>query len=431
VRRRAIAVLAPGLTAALVGGCAAGPADCVRVVSWADFRELELEAEVIDSFRVRHPEIPVCLESLEGAGIYREKILTSIAAGTPPGVFLLDGIDAPAFIESDVLLDLAPYLPRVNLDLAAFHPRLTELFAPGGRVWAVPKGFTPMVMFYNRDVFDRAGVPYPPAGWTWEDFRRTARALTRDTDGDGATDVWGFGWPREFFYLQSWIWAGGGDLLAPDGRRASGWLDAPATIEALDFYLGLAVRDSVVPRVDMFRRRSGVPLLRLFTSGRLGMLQSGHWSMKTYREHEQAGRLRYGVAPLPVRPGVAPVTVLYSSAWAVPRAAAHRRWNVQVAAFMGSETAQRIRARGELELPGLMAVSDSVARADRTGREAVFLAAAAHGRQSWGTRVRKWREVEDVLLDLLDRPYVRGERLDAVAPELAGRIDALLVAPRR
>lgn len=414
----------------LITGCAAAPPSCVRVVSWADFRELELEAEVIDSFRVRHPGIPVCLESLEGAGIYREKILTSIAAGTPPGVFLLDGIDAPAFIESDVLLDLAPYLARVGLDRAAFHPRLTELFAPGARFWAVPKGFTPMVLYYNRGVFDAAGVPYPRAGWTWAEFRATAQALTRDTDGDGVSDVWGFGWPREFFYLQSWIWSGGGDLLARDGKEASGHLDSRATLSALRFYLDLAVRDSVVPRVDMFRRRSGVPLLRLFYSGRLGMLQSGHWSMKAYGEHERAGRLRYGVAPLPVRPGVPPVTVLYSSAWAVPRNAPHRRWNVLLAAFMGSEVAQRIRARGELELPGLLAVSRAVAAADTTGREAVFLAAAANGRQSWGTRVRAWREVEDVLLDVLDRPLVRGEPVEAVARELAQRIDGILAHSR-
>lgn len=414
------------LAAALLAGCAGAGGECVRVVSWADYRELALEQEVVDSLHVRHPEIPVCLESLEGAGIYREKVLTSIAAGAPPGVFLLDGIDAPAFIESGVLLDLAPYLPRVAVDIDAFHPRLTELFAPAGRVWGIPKGFTPMVIYYNRTVFDEAGVPYPAADWTWEQFRATARALTRDTDGDGSVDVWGFGWPREFFYLQGWLWAGGGELLSPDGTRASGYLDSPRSVEALRFYLDLAVRDSVVPRVELFRRGSGVTSTRLFYGNRLGMLQSGHWAMRTYGEHERAGRLRYGVAPLPRRAGVPPVTVLYSSAWAVPASAPHRRWNVEVAAFMGSATAQRIRSRGELELPGLLAVSGAVAARDTTGRERVFLAAADHGRQSWGTRVRKWREVQDVLLDLLDRPYLRGDDPAVVARDIARRIDRVL-----
>ena len=52
------------------------------------------------------------------------------------------------------------------------------------------------------------------------------------------------------------------------------------------------MRDSVVPRVEMFRKNSGVPISRLFYGNRLGMLQSGHWAMKTYGEHERAGRLR-------------------------------------------------------------------------------------------------------------------------------------------
>lgn len=415
----------------LVAGCGTGRrADCVRVVSWADYRELALEQEIADSFAVRHPEIPLCIESLTGSGIYREKVLTSIAAGTPPGVFLLDGIDVAAFVSQGVLLDLGPYASRVGVDVGAFHPRLRELFVRDGRVLAFPKGFTPMVMYYNRAVFEAAGEPFPAAGWTWEDFRAAAVRLTRDTDADGVTDTWGFGWPREFFYLQTWLWAGGGDLLSPDGRAATGHLDSPATVRALEFYLGLATRDSVVPLITMFRRESSVPVLRLFASNRLGMFVSGHWSMPQLMEHEVAGRLRYGVAPVPTIDGSPATPVLYSSGWAVPHNAPHRRWAVQVAAFLASDVAQRVRARGGLEVSALPVVAEEVAAADPTGRESVFLVTAANGRHSWGAHVEKWREVEDALLDLLDRPLVRGEDAGAVASEIGARIDRILGAGR-
>jgi multiple sugar transport system substrate-binding protein len=257
-----------------------------------------------------------------------------------------------------------------------------------------------------------------------------AHRLTRDTNGDGEVDVWGFGWPREFFYLQSWLWAGAGDLLTTDGGRATGALDAPETLAALDFYLGLAVRDSVVPRVEMFRRESSVPIVRLFASNRLGMFVSGHWSVPQLLEHERAGRIRFGIAPLPTRDGSPATPVLYASGWAVPRNASHRRWAVQVAAFMASAVAQRIRARGGLEIPAAPAVAGEVAARDTTGREAAFLATAAFGRHSWGTRVEKWREVEDALLDLLDRPLVRGEPLPVVAADIARRIDRILESGR-
>ena len=402
------------------------PDDCVRVVSWADYRELALEEQIADSFAVHHPGIPVCFESLSGSGIYREKVLTSIAAGTPPGVFLLDGIDIPAFVRRGVLLDLAPYAGKVGVDTAAYHERMRELFWRDDRLIAFPKGFTPMVLYYNRDVFQAAGVAEPAGAWTWDEFRATARRLTRDTDGDGVADVWGFGWPREFFYLQSWLWAGGGDLLDESARRASGALDSERTREAVSFYLGLATRDSVVPRIEMFRRESSVPILRLFASNQLGMFVSGHWSAQQLDAHEAAGRLRYGVAPIPTRDGSLPTPTLYASGWAVPVNAPHRKWAVQVAAFLSGEIAQRMRARSGLEIAGLRSVAATVAANDPTGREAQFLDAADRGRHSWGASVEKWREVEDILLDLLDRPLVRNEPVDAVTSELAARIDAIL-----
>jgi multiple sugar transport system substrate-binding protein len=410
----------------LAGCSSANAGDCVRVVSWADYRELALEQEVADSFAVHHPSIPLCIESLTGSGIYREKVLTSIAAGTPPGVFLLDGIDIPAFDAQDVLLDLAPFARRVDIDTSGFLPAMRDLFVRNGRILALPKGFTPMVVYFNRNVFDAAELPDPAADWTWADFRDTAARLTRDRDGDRVTDQWGFGWPREFFYLQTWLWAGHGELLSADASRATGFLDSPASIGAIRFYLDLAVRDSVVPRVEMFRRESSVPILRLFTSNRLGMFVSGHWSMPQLLEHERAGRIRFGVAPVPTIDGKPVTPVLYAAGWAVPRNAPHRKWSVQVAAFMASDVAQRIRARGGLEIPASPAVAAEWAARDTTGREAAFLATASHGRPTWGARVEKWREVEDVLLDLLDRPLVRGEPVPAVAGDIARRIDRIL-----
>ncbi len=421
------------IVVALLAACGGSDGDCIRAVSWADYRELSLDRAVVDSFRTRHPEIPVCMESLEGSGIYREKVLISIAGGAPPAVFLLDGIDIPAFVNRGVLLDLSPYVSRVGVDLPAYDPRILSLFrtpAASGdsALWAFPKDFTPMVIYYNKDVFDAAGVPYPRAGWTWAEFLETARRLTRDRDGDGEPDVWGFGWPRDFFYLQTWIWAGGGELLGArddGGYRATGYLDSPATVAAVSFYLDLVRKWRVAPRVEMFRRGLG-GLSRMFYSGQVAMLQSGHWAGPTLAPQEAAGRLHYGVVPMPTRAGVDPVTVLYASGWAVPKAAEHRRWAVELAAFLSSTTAQRMRAASGLAVPSIPEVAEEVAAGDTTGRERVFLEAVPTGRNTWGARVEKWREVQDALFDLLDRPLVAGEPVDSVAHDLAVRIDGLL-----
>ena len=76
------------------------------------------------------------------------------------------------------------------------------------------------------------------------------------------------------------------------------------------------------------------------------------------------------------------------------------------------------------------AVAREIAARDTTGREAVFLSAVEHARHTWGAYVEPWREVQDALLDLLDRPLVRGEPLDTVAADLARRIDRMLEPDR-
>src|SRR2546427_477585 len=144
----------------------------------------------------------------------------------------------------------------------------------GAAVYAIPDGYTPMVVVYNKDLFDRGGIPYPSDDWTWDDFTRIAKLLTRDTDGDGRIDQWGTAFDRRPFLWIPWIWAGGGDVLCADGRRATGCLDAAATVDAIRWYTDWVTRDSIAPRAH--NPLTSGDDFRLFTSGRIAMMTTGH-----------------------------------------------------------------------------------------------------------------------------------------------------------
>ncbi len=414
------------LACALLAACARSDArTTLAVTSWAAWSEQRLEEAYVHRFADRHPGVRIQLSPASNQAEYRDQILTSIAAGAPPDVFLLDNIDLPAVVRAGVVLDLAPYASRAGVPLEAFDPSVLAIFRRDGAVVALPKGYTPMVLAYNRDVFDRAGVPYPPADWTWEAFRATARALTRDSDGDGAVDTWGF-WldRRPFMWLPS-LWSLGGDVLCPDGRRASGCLDGPASLAAFRDLLGLATRDSVTPRFFGLRRSLG-DHLRMFTSGQIAMLTVGHFWLPMLRPHVEAGRVRIGFTMLPHRASLPPATVLYASGFAVPRRARHKRLSVELAAFMVDSLAQVTRAAGGLEIPALRRVAEQVAVADTTGWERVFVDATRHGRLPWGARIGPWREVEVVLPDIFDRVILRGEELETVLRDVARQIDRIV-----
>ena len=411
---------------ALSAACgSSGPNPPLRVSSWADPVEQRIEQEYVPRFAERHSGIEVSLESVTNQAEYRDRILTSIAAGSPPDVFLLDNIDIPAFASRDVLLDLSPYAGRVGLDTAAFDPRVRDIFTVNGQLLAFPKGYTPMVVVYNRRLFREAGLPEPSPDWTWDEFMRDARALTRDTDGDGVVDQFGTFFDRRVFLWISWIWSGGGDVLCPDGRHATGCLDSPATERALRWYLDWVQQDSVAPRVFTLRQSLG-DQFRQFNSGHIGMMTTGHFWIPNFRPYVDQGRIEIGFAPIPHRAGSQPQTVIYASGWAVPRNVTRRRLAVELAGYMADTLAQRTRARLGLELSGLTSVAAEVAARDTSGWDAVFQYALRSGRIPWGARVRGWREVEKRLPDVLDQVLLGGRPLHDALHDAAQDIDVIL-----
>jgi multiple sugar transport system substrate-binding protein len=313
----------------------------------------------------------------------------------------------------------------VGLDSSRFDARVRSIFTVDGKLLALPKGYTPMVLAFNKRLFDAAGVAYPSGDWTWDDFLRTATALTRDTDGDGQIDQWGMVFDRRAFLWMAWIWSGGGDVLCADGRTASGCLDSPATARAFRWYLDWVERDSIVPRVFMLRRSLG-DQFRLFNSGKVAMITTGHFWIPQLRPYAEQGRTALGFAPIPHRVGSPPATVVYAAGWAVPQAVSHRRLAVELAAFMADSSAQEIRAGRGLEISALTAVADRVARGDTTGWETVFQQAMASARVPWGARVRGWREVENRLPQVLDEVLLNGRDLQAALHSAARDIDAIL-----
>lgn len=266
----------------------------LRMTSWQTPQENVLDRPAVVAFEAAHPGVRVVNEPVSNQAEYREKVITAIASGSPPDVLLLDGIDVPSFAQAGVLLNLTPFASRVGIEMGAFFPNVLSMFARGDMVLAFPKGFSPVVYYYNRALFDAAGLPYPVDGWSVDDFLRVAKALTRDADGDGVPEQWGTAIDRRFHAWQAMVWSGGGDILAPDGRSATGALDAPATIAALEFLTALATTHKVAPRPNAFRAVSGNET-RLFYSGRVAMLPSGHWLLPNVRPQLAHGTLSLGV----------------------------------------------------------------------------------------------------------------------------------------
>jgi len=397
----------------------------LRVMNWATNLELTTEQAIADKFAAEHPGVRVIVESI--VSNYGEKLISAIASGTPPHVFLLDVPDIPAFVERNLVLDLSPYIGRVGFEAAEVFPEVLDVFQRGDRLFAFPKGFTPMVVYYNKNIFSRLGVPEPPdSSWTWSEFLATARALAQDEDGDGRKDVFAMNFPRLLWEWMPWVWSGGGDIMDPSGTQTSGYLDGEATVRALEFLTSLVTEFEVIPPVGY--RDEGDPLrVGRFFVGRQAMLASGHWNMPRLKEYQAQGVLDIGIAPIPHREGAAPRTVIYSAGWAVPLNVRNKRLAVELAAFLAGEEAQLMRAESGLEIPVIRRVAEALALADTTGVEAGFLAQVKNARTPWGARVMDFHEVERLAVDVMDMRLLQGTPIAEAAAITARRIDEVII----
>lgn len=403
----------------------------LRVVFWAGIEEERIERANIAAFLEAHPGVEVKLESIPDN--YLEKLITAFAAGKPPDVLLLDSVVIPAFLDGGVLLDLAPYAaadPDFGAEL--FFPEVWDIARRGEAVYAYPKDFTPLVVYYNKRAFDAAGVPYPDGGWDWAEFRRLCAELTRDTDGDGRTDRYGtsiYTWPG---YNIVWFWQAGSDVLAPEGNRATGYLDSPASIRAMEYFTGL-VFDGYAPDPTARESLGG----QSFESGLIAMSISGHWRIPSLKraaadvaEQRAAGDDPgytftlddVGVTALPR--DVVRANVIYESGWAVAKDSPRRELAVELAKYLAGPESQRRRAAMGLAISANRAVAAELAADDP--REQAFLDEVPYCRAPWGTRIADWAVVEDFLAEGTERVLLGYDSPEEACRRTAELIDAEL-----
>ncbi len=156
--------------------------------------------------------------------------------------------DVPALQASQALLSLESYRKRErSLDLDDYYRPVLAAHSWHDRLYALPFIASPLMMYYPPDLFAAANLLPPSADWRWDDLVVTASALTRDLDGDGRTDQWGYlqlpGSPLSVQY----IWQNGGAVLGPNGSVR---LDEPAGLEAVMFMAGLIREARVSPSLS-------------------------------------------------------------------------------------------------------------------------------------------------------------------------------------
>jgi multiple sugar transport system substrate-binding protein len=286
-----------------------------------------------------------------------------------------------------------------------------------GRQVCLPQNVSSLVVYYNADRFAEAGLPLPSEGWTWDDMVRSARALTRDDDGDGTTDVYGLGVDPEIIRLAPLIWSNGGSLVDDEAAPTRFDFDAPA-VTAMQRFIDLRSPHEVTPTDE---EAESEDLESRFLNDRLGMLMESRRVVPTLRTISSFG---WDVAPFP---GMREqVSVLHSDAYCITAGSDAKDASWRFIEFALGPEGQRITAEAGRTVPSLRSIAGGDAFLDPAAlpsHSEVFIDQIPRLRSV--PVVSTWPEIEDVANGIIEEAYYGGGGALEVAVELTLQTRAL------
>jgi multiple sugar transport system substrate-binding protein len=256
------------------GGGAATEATTLVVASFYPVDQTAGWGGLVARFEEEQPGVTVDTQVTPGDQ-YLPKLLTQLASGTPPDVLGVENSPFIRFVDRNVLLDLTP-LFEADSDFRRedFFPKLIDRYTVNGRVYGIPYDAQPICsLFYNKDLFDEAGVAYPSNEWSWDELLEASLALTK-REGD-RTSQYGF-WTYNSIDGLFFVYSNGGTIVDDVKNPTKVTLDNSRTIEGVKFWQNMINEHKVAPQPTFFQG-AGQGASDVFATGRVAMFLSGYW----------------------------------------------------------------------------------------------------------------------------------------------------------
>lgn len=245
---------------------ASPPSGNLRITIWGAQTDFTTLRAGINSYEKAFPQVKVTVQQGgDVCGVDAAACKPLIVSGTMPDVFVPGIWDYNGMVDSGIPEDLTPYLARDKINLGDFNGTvITNLRALKDKhLYGLPMGYNMQGFYYNKTMFDKAGLAYPdPTGnYTWNDVRAWAKKLTIDGNGNTAASPhfnpknikqWGFTIiPSINAQTEALLLSFGGSSMKYPGFQRSN-LENPNTIKAWQFIQDMMYKDhtTVTPAID-------------------------------------------------------------------------------------------------------------------------------------------------------------------------------------
>ena len=419
--------LAVGLALVAAGcGGSESPSGSVRLLVFGDPPEINAYKTMISAFSEEEPDIDVQLIEASDRDDLIARLSTSLAGGSPPDLFLMNYRFYGQYAARDVLEPLEGYMQDSDeFSAEDFYPESLDAFRWNGTITCLPQNISSLVVYYNRDLFERFGVPEPTDDMSWSQFVYRAQQMTRDAQGavvrgadpdlpqanTAPAAIYGLGVEPTIIRFAPFIWSNRAELVDDQESPTRFTLDTPAAKSALEQFFQLRTVQGVVPPDVEVEAEDDETR---FLNGRMAMLLESRRLVPALRE---AAKFDWDVAALPRLQD--PASILHSDAYCMTKASKEKdaAWRF-VEYALGPEGAPVISRTGRT-VPSLREVAESDAFLDPSQKPAnakVFLDAVPTIQNV--PTVSTWPEIEDAAEPIIENGMYRGKPVDEVVAEV-------------
>lgn len=246
---------------------------------WGSQSEIKVIKELIAEFEAQNPDIKVNL--IHVPDNYFRKLHLLIISNLTPDVIFLNNLNARLYINAQKLEPLDNYLEQSSvLRKDDFFDNAILAFTQDDELYAIARDISNLVVYYNKDIFDKSNVPYPSSDWDYRKFLEIAQKLTKDENNDGHPEVFGFGFEKNPLYWLPFLWSNGGGILASDANSII--LNSENSKTALQFYADLVNKYHVAPKQV---EQASLTTSQMFLQGKIAMHLCGKWCSLTYKNN--------------------------------------------------------------------------------------------------------------------------------------------------
>ncbi len=355
----------PGSTNTTAAAPASGPVTLTVSGFTSTPAEDALVQQNLNNFEKLHPNIHINWSPIPGD--YPTKMRANVASGTVPDVFYLEPSMSSEYITSGKLLNLSPYMAKDNVKASDYYSALINPFTcANGQVYGLPKDWNSLGVFYNKQMFQAAGLPFPSASWTWNDLQNDAAKLTKNPGTPNS--VYGISLSADLSRWGAFLLANGGTVLNKNGTQAT--FNSQTGIDTLNYYAGFLKNNTGTLPTSVGAPWNG----DAFGKQRVAMAIEGGWLIPymatTYPN------VQYDIAPLPMAPNGQRANLTFTNAWSAYSGTKNPEAAWELIKYMAGPTVQESQLNDGFALPTLKSLANASYFTSHSGFKTLFDAAS-------------------------------------------------------